>query len=144
MWFFGFSTTISNKHLGDTNGLPETSTPNKSLTTEPKPKLFKKILDQQVKLGTDKDSTLTSAFEIEIDTYLRDIMVDENPLQFFKTYQRKYPLLSGIVKRLMHVTATSVPAESLFSQTGLIDTELRNRLSAAHLEKLVFLKENDF
>ena len=40
--------------------------------------------------------------------------------------------------------ATSVPSESLFSQSGLIATELRNRLNPFLLEDLTLLKENMF
>jgi hypothetical protein len=112
-----------------------------------KPKLLNKILDQQAKFGScGSNPSMNYEFdiELEIDCYLRDIYVDESPLNYFKAYQRKYPILSKLATRLLHVTATSVPAECLFSQAGLIDTELRNRLSYSHLEKLIFLKENNF
>jgi hypothetical protein len=119
--------------------------PSNAKTTSTKPKLLKKILDQQVKIANASTSSIEHLdIELEIESYLRDISVNENPLLFFKTYQRKYPLLTKLVKRLLHVTATSVPAECLFSQTGLIDTALRNRLSYSNLEKLIFIKENSF
>ena len=40
------------------------------------------------------------------------------------------------------IPASSVPSECLFSSTGLIQTEIRNRLSPETLESITFLKEN--
>jgi hypothetical protein len=99
------------------------------------PKLLRKVLDHQAKLGSQSlqtENQTTSHLKVEIESYLKDMVVDENHLSFFRTFQRKYPLLTPLAKRLLHVTTKLVSAECLFSQTGLIDTELINRLSYEH------------
>ena len=52
--------------------------------------------------------------------------------------------MTPIVKYFLALIATSVPCESLFSQCGIIVTELRNRISSFLLEDLTLLKENNF
>ena len=69
---------------------------------------------------------------------------DENcdPLTFFRVHGKLYPLLTLVVRRLMCIPATSVPAESLFSRAGLIHTESRNKLNPNLLEYYCFLNNN--
>ena len=43
-----------------------------------------------------------------------------NPLFFYKLHQLNIPLLTKIVIKLFCITETSVPAESLFSISGII------------------------
>lgn len=69
--------------------------------------------------------------------------IDQNgPLYFFKQFHDVYPTLTQIAKTILAVPAASVSAESLFSQSGLIGTDIRNRLAPETLENLSFLKEN--
>ena len=63
-------------------------------------------------------------------------------LWFFKTYGNNYPQLSILARCILCITSTSVPAECLFSEAGLIDTDLRNRLNPYNLELLTFLRHN--
>ncbi|CAF1106996.1 unnamed protein product [Brachionus calyciflorus] len=65
-------------------------------------------------------------------------------LDFFKIFEIELPLITKIVKIIFSVTATSVPAESLFSCAGLIQNESRNRLDPAVLDKINFVKSNKF
>jgi hypothetical protein len=64
------------------------------------------------------------------------------PLQFFKANQHKYPRLSKLAKFLFSITATSVPSEVLFSHSGNIVTDYRNRLDPFKVEQVVFIKDN--
>ena len=64
------------------------------------------------------------------------------PLAFFKANSVSYPILTKISKEIFCITATSVSSECLFSSTGLIQTDLRNRLAQDTLENVTFLKEN--
>jgi len=65
-------------------------------------------------------------------------------LHFWKLYHKNYPLLAQIARSLLCIVVTSVPSESMFSTTGVIQNETRNRLKPETLENIVFLKENLF
>ena len=65
-----------------------------------------------------------------------------NTLTFFRNKQAVFPHLTSLVKKLICITASSVPSESLFSKAGQITTERRNRLKPTLVESLIFLKEN--
>lgn len=69
---------------------------------------------------------------------------DDNPLAFFSTHQERFSSLAQLAKQLFCVPATSVPAESLFSMAGIIQTDLRNRLNPRSLEMICFLKQNQY
>ena len=96
-------------------------------------------------------SELTS-IEIEIESYERHILVidsndqsdphDLGAVYFFKKFNKTYPLLTNMAKSIFCIVATSVPSESLFSHTGMVQTDLRNRLSPDTLENIMFIKEN--
>ena len=97
---------------------------------------------------------MQSELEIELEKYFnfKFILTEQEkpdidlygPLYFFKKYNNSFPILSPIAKSFLSLMATSVPSESLFSQSGLIATELRNRLNPFLLEDLTLLKENMF
>ena len=61
-----------------------------------------------------------------------------------KIFEKELSNMTNIVKIVFTVTATSVPAESLFSDAGLIQNDLRNRLDPAILDKINFVKSNNF
>ena len=53
-----------------------------------------------------------------------------------------FPILSSLAKKILSVTATSVPAESLFSIMGIIVDEQRNRLLPSTLDSISLIKNN--
>jgi hypothetical protein len=65
------------------------------------------------------------------------------PLLFFKQKEAQYPILCNIAKAVFSTMPSSTPVESLFSSTGLIDTDMRTRLSVNKLENLVMIKRNN-
>lgn len=67
------------------------------------------------------------------------IKLQNNPMLYWSKYNVVYPILSKVAKMYLPVVATSVPCERLFSRTGNIVTEDRNRLSPEHLHQLLFL-----
>ena len=67
-----------------------------------------------------------------------------DPMRFFQHNVENFPILTVLAKAIFCCSATSVPAESLFSQSGLIQNDLRNRLSPNVLEMLNFIKSNKF
>ncbi|XP_043271191.1 E3 SUMO-protein ligase ZBED1-like [Venturia canescens] len=62
----------------------------------------------------------------------------EHPLEYWHN-NNVYPDLKKAANRYLHIVATSVPSERLFSKAGNIMTERRNRLSPKHLQELLFL-----
>lgn len=67
-----------------------------------------------------------------------------NPLEFYKIYSKNknFKILSILARHFFCIPATSVPAESLFSKTGQIATDLRNRIHYKRLEMFTFIKNN--
>ena len=52
--------------------------------------------------------------------------------------QTMYPLLSGVAKKYLSITATSAPSERLFSRSGQIITPLRSSLKPETVKKWYF------
>lgn len=65
-----------------------------------------------------------------------------SPLKWWKANESRFPLLAKVAKKVLAIPATSTPTERLFSTAGLICTKKRARLSAEHVDMLVFLHEN--
>ena len=61
------------------------------------------------------------------------------PLEFWKMTNTS---LQVPAKYFLTVSATSVPYERIFPETGLILTKKRNSLDPENLDKLVFLAKN--
>ena len=103
------------------------------------------IYDQQL----IQTQTEMSPIEYEIEKY--EAMISyrfhqngtlDDPLKFFQLNKENFQILHNISKIIFTCPATSVPAESLFSQAGQIQNDLRNRLNPETLEILNFLKHN--
>ena len=65
----------------------------------------------------------------ELNRYLNS-PVDNNadPLIWWKTHEKDYPVLSQMAKDYLTIQATSVPSERAFSISGLTISKTRNRL----------------
>ncbi|KAJ4922851.1 hypothetical protein JOQ06_025923 [Pogonophryne albipinna] len=65
-----------------------------------------------------------------------------DPLSWWESKASVYPrLVKGMARRLC-IVATSVPSERIFSKTGQIITERRQRINPSKLRHLVFLNAN--
>ena len=62
------------------------------------------------------------------------------PLYFYQKHAAKFLQISKIARIILSVPVTSVPVECLFSQVGLTQTDLRNRLCPDLLESLTLIK----
>ena len=69
------------------------------------------------------------------------LLVDSNPLVWWKQYAARFPCLDQVVRRYLPMPATSVPVERLFSVAGQVVTVTRNRLHPETVTLLVFLHE---
>uniref|UniRef100_A0A8D8Z989 Zinc finger BED domain-containing protein 1 n=2 Tax=Cacopsylla melanoneura TaxID=428564 RepID=A0A8D8Z989_9HEMI len=86
----------------------------------------------------------TSASIVQLDRYIQEMPLGrhENPLVWWEERKKIYPGLYKIAKRRLCIVATSVPCERIFSKTGLIMNDRRNRLRASKLSQIVFLNHN--
>ena len=60
-----------------------------------------------------------------------------------QTNKDQFPNIANLARRILCVPVTSVPSESLFSGTGIIQDEQRNNISAALLNQLTVIKYNN-
>ncbi|KAG5862614.1 hypothetical protein JTB14_006426 [Gonioctena quinquepunctata] len=81
---------------------------------------------------------------IEVQRYLEEppIPRKENPLIWWTNNSHNFPNLSSIVREKCIVVATSVPCERLFSKSGLILSDRRNRLSSEKIKQILFINNN--
>ncbi|XP_014204713.1 uncharacterized protein LOC106636731 [Copidosoma floridanum] len=66
-----------------------------------------------------------------------------NPLRAWAAIKGEYKYVYQVAQEYLSILATSVPSERLFSHAGLIENQLRTRLSGKLLEILVFLRSCD-
>ena len=67
---------------------------------------------------------------------------DEDPLQWWKENEKRFPLVAELAKSYFAIPATSVPAERIFSTAGHIVNEKRNCLNPETVDMLIFLNKN--
>jgi hypothetical protein len=64
-----------------------------------------------------------------------------NPLEWWKSNAKRFPLLSELAIRYLCIPATSAPSERVFSSAGLTIAKERSRLDPTSANELVFLHE---
>ncbi|CAH1107397.1 unnamed protein product [Psylliodes chrysocephalus] len=115
----------------------------KSSSSSSSKSLLWKNFDEKVqKIKTPNNPT--AAAIVEVEKYLNEPLIDrhEDPLLWW--FQRKniYPTLYELVKKRLCIMPTSVPCERIFSKTGQIVTEKRNRLRSSKTSEIIFLHVN--
>ncbi|CAB5344460.1 unnamed protein product [Rhizophagus irregularis] len=93
---------------------------------------------------TTEKSTASSTIADEITTYflLPVARENKNPLNWWKTKKKIFPILSIIAQKYLGIPATSVASERLFSDAGNHITAKRSLLDPDLVGKIVFLKRN--
>ncbi|XP_043469372.1 zinc finger BED domain-containing protein 4-like [Leptopilina heterotoma] len=121
---------------GDTN--------NESEESKEKSSLWKYCTDcvQNAKRGRKELSD--SGYADELTLYLRSEVshFETDPIRFWVEMEHIYPTLSQIALKYLTVVATSVPSERLFSKTGILMNEKRNRLEGSKLHKQLFWEQS--
>ncbi|CAB1311835.1 unnamed protein product [Coregonus sp. 'balchen'] len=84
---------------------------------------------------------------LEVRSYLEEPLIQraEDPLSWWQAKASVFPLLVKVMEGRLCIVATSVPSERIFSKTGQILTERRNRIrpiSPSKLRHLIFLNAN--
>ena len=70
----------------------------------------------EVSLVSNQNKTVAASYS-EIDEYIREPCSDmeDNPLEYWKINNEKYPKLATLCEKYLSVPATSAPVERLFS-----------------------------
>ncbi|KAK1900970.1 Zinc finger BED domain containing protein 4 [Dissostichus eleginoides] len=81
---------------------------------------------------------------LEIKGFLAEPLIPRkaDPLEWWRVRALVYHNVCTIMKTRLCIVATSVPSERVFSKTGQIITDRRNRLSPSKMRELVFLNAN--
>ena len=85
---------------------------------------------------------------IEVTHYQKIRMKKEekektNVLTWWRVHKKLFPNLFKLVKVFLHIPATSVPSERIFSLAGYIVRARRSKILAANVDKAIFLKKNE-
>ncbi|WAR31459.1 ZBED1-like protein [Mya arenaria] len=78
----------------------------------------------------------------EVEKYRSEIAspLDTDPQVWWRSHENDYPNLSRLAKHTLHIPATSVASERVFSVAGDVVTATRSRLAPDMVDVLVFLK----
>lgn len=79
--------------------------------------------------------SIDNQIDIEVSQFLLDTRIENDILN-------EYKYIKSVFIKYNTTLSSSAPVERVFSQTSLIFTPRRNRLSADSFEKIVFLKHN--
>ena len=111
---------------------------------------IKKLKDKPSESDQSRVCNQQMASELEAYLALDVPETDENeeeiakhgPLYCFQKHSSAFPKLARLARKFLVISATSVPSEALFSQVGLTQTDLRNRLKPSLLESLSLIKDH--
>ncbi len=104
--------------------------------------LFSFLAEEEV-CNLSNTNPLSEAI-IKTDRYLRipRIGCEEDPLKYYNKCKESDPELYDLVLEFYSVCGSSVPVERLFSRTGYLVSDRRNRLTPENVQKLSFLNAN--
>ncbi|XP_073671353.1 zinc finger BED domain-containing protein 4-like [Paramisgurnus dabryanus] len=134
------------KPLGDGDGQvmhsagDENSAESKRARTTDEPRtvslsdMFDEILQENNPFARQR----TSSTAQQLDGYLSEVPIprSNNPLEFWRTNQGRFPDLAQMARRYLSAPCTSTDSERLFSAASHVIDEKRNRLSCEKAEKL--------
>ncbi|XP_051914613.1 zinc finger BED domain-containing protein 4-like [Hippocampus zosterae] len=102
-----------------------------------------RFFEERVTGSTTRRNPSSDAI-LEVRSYLEEPLFQRSadPLSWWEAKDSLYPRLTHVMTRRLCVVATSVPSERIFSKTGQMLTERRNRINPSKLRHLVFLNAN--
>ncbi|KZS04911.1 Uncharacterized protein APZ42_032032 [Daphnia magna] len=113
------------------------------LSSSERPKSIFDRLDENRAIA-NQSSLICAGSRREVESYLTDPTIGrhEDPLQWWKARQDRYPRLSILARKALCIIVNSVPCERIFSKMGLIITDRRQRLSHRKAGLLGFIAQN--
>ena len=129
-------------NLSVISNMPSTSTSLQNVGS----KRIVNIFDSQDDVDIDcPDESLQEIIKLEYFRYKKmEIKNAENlqVLDWWKIHKKNFPHLFKVCQKYIHIPATSVPSERMFSLAGNIITEKRSRLLPKNVNLLTFLHHN--
>ncbi|XP_072380666.1 E3 SUMO-protein ligase ZBED1-like [Diabrotica undecimpunctata] len=127
--------------IDNQNQIPSTSQNSQPIVAN---KDFWDDFDEEVKTVCAYDYNPQAAAIIELDRYLKEplLLRTMDPLKWWNERSNIYPRLFHLVKRRLCLVATSVPSERIFSKSGYVITERRNRITSKKVREIMFLNHN--
>ena len=121
----------------------EVANPPVSLPTQSVPAIRADFEERVSSLRPGVQNPLTEAM-LEIKGFLCEQLLPRtaDPLEWWRSRVLVYKNICEVMKIRLCIVATSVPSERIFSKTGQILTDRRNRLSPGKVRDLVFLNAN--
>lgn len=115
-------------------GLPGSAIPKAGIWTH---------FDMQVLSGQHHRSAASDVL-IEVRRYSEEKVIprDRDAMVWWKEHEPSYPALSKLAVKYLGITATSVPAERVFSKAGEVLSKKRNRIKGKTVNMLLFLNKN--
>lgn len=106
--------------------------------------MFAKVAAKKKVLNVQPHTDFESKFEIERAQFFNNEVLDteDDPLEWWRENEGKYPLLKNAAKLFLAIPATETASERVFSSAGNVVSSRRERLLACHVEELVFLHQN--
>jgi len=80
--------------------------------------------------------------ELEIEAYLCEPVRTQDPLDWWKFHEHKFPKIAVIARRYLCIPATEVPSERSFSAAGNTVTKRRAALDPDKVDELLFIHKN--
>jgi len=104
-----------------------------------------RVANTRASTSSDRTTPSTStAAMMEMRAYLAEPLLPRtsDPLAWWEMCSPVFKTLCEVMRTRLCIVATSVPSERIFSKTGQIITDRRNRLSPSKVRELVFLNAN--
>ncbi|CAG9782307.1 unnamed protein product [Diatraea saccharalis] len=91
-----------------------------------------------------RPANTTAAGIVEVDKYLAEPILHrtKDPFLWWSERRHVYPLLYKYIQRRLHLVATSVPCERIFSKAGYTMNDRRTQLKSKKLSQLLFISTN--
>ena len=85
--------------------------------------------------------TIAIAPKSELDKYLEEPIIDQDPLEYWRANEKRFPNLSFMARDFLGAMATSTPSERAFSKSRHIVTDFRCSLKGNTIEALNLVQD---
>ena len=125
----------------NSTGISQAQRPQTKIMHTLMPKFNTTDLDVSVLEKKSINKNSKSKFQMEIDKYSAEPSKIIEPCEFWKQNSKDYPCLFYCAKMIFSIPASSVPVESVFSDTAGQVNPHRNRLSPEKVNKMMVIHE---